>query len=204
MTMTASWWPSVAGSSLAATATLKVSSSLVTVRPLSLIAANCAPRATTETLAPPLASCAATWPPIVPAPKTQIFIAAPRLRVPLGQSRLCRASWSFDGSLNPPSPRDRQTCERRSGSGKGVEHVLVRGEVAGCLLRVAQLALHRDLEHAATRFPQFDFCVGMACLDQVPCLFSTRLIASHSAVFDNDLHKQTLLDGRSILGSVIN
>ena len=55
VTITASCGPRSAGLSLAGSFTLIVASGVSTVRPLARIAARCAPRATTDTSAPPRA-----------------------------------------------------------------------------------------------------------------------------------------------------
>jgi hypothetical protein len=67
-TITASCGPSSAGSALAATGAWISPSAACTTRPSRWIAARCAPRATTDTSAPPLNSRPARCPPIAPAP----------------------------------------------------------------------------------------------------------------------------------------
>ena len=68
VTMTASCGPIAAGSSLARGWTWMLPSGATTLRPLAWMARRCGPRAMTDTSAPPLASRAAIWPPMAPAP----------------------------------------------------------------------------------------------------------------------------------------
>ena len=74
VTITISCGPSAAASALAATRAKISPSAACTRRPLAWNAASCAPRAITETSAPPFASRPATWVPIAPAPNTQTFM----------------------------------------------------------------------------------------------------------------------------------
>ena len=70
--MTASCGPRSAGLSLAFTLATIFLSPAMSVRPLARIASRWAPRATTETSLPASANRAAKFPPIAPAPKTQM------------------------------------------------------------------------------------------------------------------------------------
>src|SRR4051812_4329525 len=76
VTNTASCGPSSAGSDVACAWAWWVPSIAWTVNPLAWMAARCGPRATTETAAAPRCRRTARWPPMAPAPKTQIFMAA--------------------------------------------------------------------------------------------------------------------------------
>jgi hypothetical protein len=67
-------------------------------------------------------------------------------------------------------------------------HLLIRGKAAGCLLGPGKAAIHGDLENAAAGFAQVDPGGGMGFQDLVPRRDRTRLIASHSAVFDVHVH----------------
>jgi hypothetical protein len=62
-----------------------------------------------------------------------------------------------------------------------------RESTAG-LLRIAEPPVHRDLENAAAALAQADRGRRMLFQDLIPCGTRTRLIASHAAVFDLDLH----------------
>jgi hypothetical protein len=70
--ITASCRPSSDGRSLALTLATIFLSPAIKVRPLARIASRWAPRATTETSLPASAKRAAKFPPIAPAPNTQI------------------------------------------------------------------------------------------------------------------------------------
>ena len=73
-------------------------------------------------------------------------------------------------------------------SGDRGKHLVPRRETAGRLLREAQPPIHRDLEHAAPALAQPHIGSRRLRQDQVPRLTGARLVASHAAVFDLDLH----------------
>lgn len=78
-------------------------------------------------------------------------------------------------------------------SGEGAEYFLVCREPAGCLLRVGEPAVHRDLEDATAGPAQVNLRGGLVLQDRVPRRTGARFVASHSAVFDLDLHEVGLL-----------
>jgi hypothetical protein len=61
-------------------------------------------------------------------------------------------------------------------------------ELAGRLLRIGEPAVHRDLEDTAAGPAQIDLRGGLGLQDRVPRRTGARFVASHSAVFDLDLH----------------
>jgi hypothetical protein len=74
-------------------------------------------------------------------------------------------------------------------SPEGREHLRVRREPAGHLLGVREPAIHRNLEHAATGPVQFHLRARCGLLNQSCRHTGARFIASHSAIFDLNLHK---------------
>jgi hypothetical protein len=89
--------------------------------------------------------------------------------------------------VKPPS-RGRRHASRCERSAEGLEHFLVCRELAGRLLRIGEPAVHRDLEDTAAGPAQIDLRGGLGLQDRVPRRTGARFIASHSAVFDLDLH----------------
>ena len=79
-------------------------------------------------------------------------------------------------------------ASRVAGSAEGAEYFLVCREPAGRLLRVGEPAVHRDLEDAAAGPAQSNLRGGLGLQDRVLRRTGARFIASHSAVFDLDLH----------------
>jgi hypothetical protein len=74
------------------------------------------------------------------------------------------------------------------GSGDTARYFLIRRKTAGCLFGKGKTAVNGDLEDSATAFAQSDLG-GWICLqNQIPRCDGTRLIASHAAIFDLDLH----------------
>lgn len=71
---------------------------------------------------------------------------------------------------------------------QGGEHLAVVRERPGAPLGVAQRAVNGDLEHPAAGFLQRDLGVRMARGNQGAGRTGARLVASHAAVFDLDLH----------------
>ena len=73
-------------------------------------------------------------------------------------------------------------------STEGAKQLLVRRELPGRLLRIGEPAVHRDLEHAAAALLQAHLRGRLRLQDRLPRRTGARLIASHTAVFDFDLH----------------
>jgi hypothetical protein len=70
----------------------------------------------------------------------------------------------------------------------GFSHLRIRRKRAGLAFGVFQRAVHCDLEHAAAGFAQRDLGLRVARGDESAGRTGARLIASHAAVFDFDLH----------------
>ena len=75
-----------------------------------------------------------------------------------------------------------------SGAGSGLRDLHRGGKASGSLLRVGKPAIHLDLENPAAALAQADRGRWILLQDLIPCRTGTRLIASHAAVFDLDLH----------------
>jgi hypothetical protein len=74
------------------------------------------------------------------------------------------------------------------GSGYAGSHFLIRREAPCRLLGEGQPPIDGDLENPTATPAQADLGGWMGVQDQVPRRDRTRLIASHSAVFDFDQH----------------
>jgi hypothetical protein len=72
-------------------------------------------------------------------------------------------------------------------------HLLVCREPPGRLLGIGEPAIDRDLENPATASPQYNPGGRIGLQNQLPRRSRTRLIASHAAIFDLDLHLSHLL-----------
>jgi hypothetical protein len=116
---------------------------------------------------------------------------SPWSRKPLPEPDRLRLWPQFGRGLPPARGRRRAVPDGRSA--EGAAHLLVCRELAGGLFRVGQPSIHRDLEDAATGPLQADPGRGVRLQDQVPRLAGARFVASHSAVFDFDLHAVPLL-----------
>ena len=81
-----------------------------------------------------------------------------------------------------------------SGAGSGLRDLHRGGKASGSLLRVGKPAIHLDLENPAAALAQADRGRWILLQDLIPCRTGTRLIASHAAVFDLDLHGSCALD----------
>jgi hypothetical protein len=78
--------------------------------------------------------------------------------------------------------------QKRTRLRDGFNHLGIRRKHAGLALGVAQRPVHGDFEHAAAGFAQRDLGLRVAGGDQGAGRTGARLIASHAAVFDLDLH----------------
>jgi hypothetical protein len=74
-------------------------------------------------------------------------------------------------------------------SAEGREHLCVRREPAARLLGIREPAIHRNLEHAAAGPLQLHLRAGCGLLNQTCRHTGARFIASHSAIFDLNLHE---------------
>jgi hypothetical protein len=74
-------------------------------------------------------------------------------------------------------------------SAEGREHLLVGREAAGRLLGVREPAIHGNLEHTTAGPVQLHLRAGCRLLNQTCRRTGARFIASHSAIFDLNLHK---------------
>lgn len=77
-------------------------------------------------------------------------------------------------------------------SRRGFGHLGIGGETAGLLFGEAQLAVHRDLEHAVAASDQIHFGRRRCRDNDVPRRTGARFIPSSSAVFDFHLHDRVL------------
>jgi hypothetical protein len=80
-------------------------------------------------------------------------------------------------------------------SAEGCEHLRVRWEPACRLLGVGEPVIHGDLEHTTAGPSQLYLRARCRLLNQTCRRTGARFIASHSAIFDLDLHN--LLSGLS-------
>jgi hypothetical protein len=102
------------------------------------------------------------------------------------------------GLLAPARPGETNaiaTAPSARKSAKGREHLLVRREPAGRLLGIREPAVHGNLEHTTAGPMQLHLRAGCRLLNQTCRRTGARFIASHSAVFDLNLHR--LLSGLS-------
>jgi hypothetical protein len=76
----------------------------------------------------------------------------------------------------------------QDGSGQPRNHLLIRRKPAARLFRKSQPPIDGNLENPAAAAPQLHLRIGPGLPDQVPNRDRSRLIASHSAVFDLDQH----------------
>ena len=82
-----------------------------------------------------------------------------------------------------------RTAHSACKSAEGREHLLVCREPAGRLLGVREPAIHGNLEHPTAGPAQLHLRAGCRLLNQ-PCRRTgARFIASHSTIFDLNLHK---------------
>ncbi len=102
--------------------------------------------------------------------------------------RRCPALSARPGSIATVTRQAPQHAAGKSSSDDG-NHLIVGREPAGCLLGVAQPTVHRDLEHPAAGFTQPHTGGWGGSQDQLLRLLRARLIASHAAIFDLDLHR---------------
>jgi hypothetical protein len=75
----------------------------------------------------------------------------------------------------------------------GGEHFLVRRELTGRLFGEGEPAVHRDLEDPAARSAQADLGGRHLGENPVPRRTGARFVASHSAVYDFNLHADLLV-----------
>ena len=73
-------------------------------------------------------------------------------------------------------------------SAEGREHLRVRWEPAGRLLGVREPAIHGNLEHTTAGPVQLHLRAGCRLLNQTCRRTGARFIASHSAIFNLNLH----------------
>jgi predicted transposase YbfD/YdcC len=108
--------------------------------------------------------------------------------VPISRrTRLATKLATFFQGQPPSRGRHREPCHGRSAEGR--ECFLVCREPAGRLLRIGEPAVHRDLEDTTAGPTQADLRGRLGLQDRVPRRTGARFIASHSAVFDFDLHQ---------------
>jgi len=91
---------------------------------------------------------------------------------------------------HPPDPirRSGNRSDRESAPPQLHEDVVELGELPGPLLGVDQIAVHMDLEHAASARDELDLGGGDLTLDEGGQTGRPRLVASGRAVFDRDVH----------------
>ena len=85
-------------------------------------------------------------------------------------------------------PPDCHAPESARKSAEGREHLRVRWEPAGRLLGVGEPAIHGNLEHTTAGPVQLHLRAGCRLLNQTCRRTGARFIASHSAIFDLNLH----------------
>jgi hypothetical protein len=73
-------------------------------------------------------------------------------------------------------------------SARCADHFLIRRKAAGCLLGEGKAAIDGNLENPAAGLTQGDVGGWMGLQDQVPRCQGARLVASHAAEFNFDLH----------------